>query len=1426
PEGPGKTAIARFIRDSLIRRNYPLGMMSSSSGRVVWADRNGKIHCRREQDGTKGGRRTIEFESRGDHQHRFDWLHDSWIKGIADSTDASRALESIRIPESVVDGIITDTAVTSGARVVEACLRSGLTDPSLFASLPIASSRVSGLSPEQGAQREGERVIRDEMARIESELASYGAVSPSTSTLMRRRDLEARLAMLQSRRYTGDRRDYAAMSSELATLHDRIWQLRVRQAELSRWLDHLQVDRNRARYQSPLTASPYASNALAMTGWSESNHLRLDGTIRDRLVALDDQIIRWRRMLTELRGLRETIVAQQQTLRNGLAVGPVPLSDEMLRRERMNYFLHSLDHGDVFGGRYDAAYASTATDPRWPDEIDLRIESVIRQIDWLASHYDAVNDFAWYRERTPALTYGNESSLLHSLRSIRDELQDVRRRGFRFEIEAPSASAQAMAVQNAKLLDLQRTETWITASIESLLRHRESMIQDQHWAASVRYPSWLDESYHHQPWSAWYTEHLSVEVARGHRELEAARSELDRCVARATQLRTEMRALPVVANDRTSDDVAEIERLRRELAGFGPSGEVDSRHQWLLRRRAELQEQLGSPVPPRNSNLPLADEASQWLVRLSAGRLKRVDWHQASFGAITDRPASATVRSGLVMIDGRDESQLPAVDRALAALAVRMAAADLLARTGRAIPLVVESHRELLRPVGEMHRENLSVIADANFAVVAALHDYASLGRQIVVLTSDTVFADQVRRRGGYAQFIHGEPVAHPHQPLWQPHFATEHYAGPHVGQPAMYGHGFDPHSNAPLVNRYYDTPVPGQGESLRRDYGPGVNYPAASHPAASYPAAVYPEAMYGDGYPAYVAPERPALTPNASVADINRRLDVIWRESQAQTPRDAAARSDWHDGYYYAQTYTTAPQSRGEEAVRTREHSSLEPPNQARQSPFFLTVDSPIDQAPSVDAVAAARLRALDVTHINHLMQHDPNRLSDALGLTGVTAATIRRWQAECRLVCHVPQLRGFDARVLVGCGITDASQLASTDPNELLDRVEAFLATERGQRILLSGTSYELSRITSWIAAANVSTDDHPIVRMADHHTVDGRVVRESLDYRDGSETLDSDRYEYEFVDDNGEVVRARSRRRPRSRARQRHGRDVRRTNGESGYRSADGQGAPYASGNGSGYGSGYGNGHGSGNGSGNGARSGGTRGSRSRSRGSRSRSSRSVSHRSTREYEREARGDDREYRSEDREPRTYESRDYDRENRARRERSEHERGSEREYRAERGSRSESTANHTTELRFYLQRDSPVVDAPSIGNRMAEKLEVIGVHTVDDLLNSDPAALAESLDQRRVDAETVIAWQQQAALVCRIPMLRGHDAQLLVAAEVTTAEEVTTYDPETLLALIDPIARSNEGKRIIRGGKLPDLEEITDWITYAAQNRDLMAA
>ena len=146
--------------------------------------------------------------------------------------------------------------------------------------------------------------------------------------------------------------------------------------------------------------------------------------------------------------------------------------------------------------------------------------------------------------------------------------------------------------------------------------------------------------------------------------------------------------------------------------------------------------------------------------------------------------------------------------------------------------------------------------------------------------------------------------------------------------------------------------------------------------------------------------------------------------------------------------------------------------------------------------------------------------------------------------------------------------------------------------------------------------------------------------------------------------------------------------------------------------------------------------------------------------------------------------------------------------------------------ELRFYLQQDAPVVDAPSIGERMEERLQAIGIYTIQDLLDADPEDVAEQLDHRRVNADTVLQWQQQTTLVCCIPMLRGHDAQLLVAADIVTPTDLAACDADELFEIIDPIARSNEGKRILRGGNLPDLEEVTDWVNFAQYNRELRAA
>ncbi|MEM6329600.1 MAG: DUF4332 domain-containing protein, partial [Planctomycetota bacterium] len=144
----------------------------------------------------------------------------------------------------------------------------------------------------------------------------------------------------------------------------------------------------------------------------------------------------------------------------------------------------------------------------------------------------------------------------------------------------------------------------------------------------------------------------------------------------------------------------------------------------------------------------------------------------------------------------------------------------------------------------------------------------------------------------------------------------------------------------------------------------------------------------------------------------------------------------------------------------------------------------------------------------------------------------------------------------------------------------------------------------------------------------------------------------------------------------------------------------------------------------------------------------------------------------------------------------------------------------------RFYLETSSPVVDAPSIGPKTAQRIAKAGVRTVADLLAADADAVAAAMDHSRITAETVVAWQHQAGLVCRIPQLRGHDAQVLVACGFTAPEEIASMKPAELLEFVEPFCTSAEGEKVLRGNKTPDLAEVSDWITWARHCRLLSAA
>jgi hypothetical protein len=142
---------------------------------------------------------------------------------------------------------------------------------------------------------------------------------------------------------------------------------------------------------------------------------------------------------------------------------------------------------------------------------------------------------------------------------------------------------------------------------------------------------------------------------------------------------------------------------------------------------------------------------------------------------------------------------------------------------------------------------------------------------------------------------------------------------------------------------------------------------------------------------------------------------------------------------------------------------------------------------------------------------------------------------------------------------------------------------------------------------------------------------------------------------------------------------------------------------------------------------------------------------------------------------------------------------------------------------LRFFLEPTDPIVDAPSIGPKTAERFHAIGVTTVAELLELDPVDAAQRINYRRITPELVRTWQLQTNMVCRVPNLRGHDAQLLVACEVPGPEQLGKLDAETLVAQVTALLGTADGKRILRGAKAPERNEIRAWIRWAQSARQL---
>jgi hypothetical protein len=138
------------------------------------------------------------------------------------------------------------------------------------------------------------------------------------------------------------------------------------------------------------------------------------------------------------------------------------------------------------------------------------------------------------------------------------------------------------------------------------------------------------------------------------------------------------------------------------------------------------------------------------------------------------------------------------------------------------------------------------------------------------------------------------------------------------------------------------------------------------------------------------------------------------------------------------------------------------------REKRFYLALDDDIVRAPSIGNKTAERLVAAGVPLVRDFLDADPEALSQRLRTRYITPQRVRDWQAQARLVCTVPWLRGTHAQLLVGAGYPTAHEITQAEPDALCAAILRFATTRDGQSILRSGPPPDVERITKWIEFA----------------------------------------------------------------------------------------------------------------------------------------------------------------------------------------------------------------------------------------------------------------------------------------------------------------------------------------------------------------------
>ncbi len=122
------------------------------------------------------------------------------------------------------------------------------------------------------------------------------------------------------------------------------------------------------------------------------------------------------------------------------------------------------------------------------------------------------------------------------------------------------------------------------------------------------------------------------------------------------------------------------------------------------------------------------------------------------------------------------------------------------------------------------------------------------------------------------------------------------------------------------------------------------------------------------------------------------------------------------------------------------------------REKRFYLTLDDHIEKAPSIGPRTAALLNAVGIMTVRDLLTCDTADIAARLHNRYITADRLTQWQAQSRLVCTIPWLRGTHAQLLAGAGYDTIEKIVAADVPGVCAAILKFAATRDGMSVLRS--------------------------------------------------------------------------------------------------------------------------------------------------------------------------------------------------------------------------------------------------------------------------------------------------------------------------------------------------------------------------------------